>query len=81
MKLKEIRYRYILIFCLLINVMSGCGSGGNGGSEGSNSGSQNNSSPPSLSLLKKVTITTDAEGGSARPEIIATANRVFVVYL
>ncbi len=36
---------------------------------------------PSMTLLKKVTITTDAEGRSARPEIVATADRVFVVYL
>ncbi len=35
----------------------------------------------SLSLVKQVTVTTDAEGGSARPEIVSTANRVFVVYL
>jgi hypothetical protein len=34
-----------------------------------------------LTLAKKVALTTDAEGGSARPEIIATQNRVFVVYL
>jgi hypothetical protein len=36
---------------------------------------------PSLSLTKKVVVTTDAEGGSARPEIAVTADRVFVVYL
>ncbi len=35
----------------------------------------------SLSLVKKVAITTEAEGGSARPEIAATADRVFVLYL
>ena len=35
----------------------------------------------SLSLVKKVVITTDAEGGSARPEVAATADRVFVLYL
>jgi hypothetical protein len=34
-----------------------------------------------MSFLKKVTITTDEEGGSARPEVIATRDRVFVVYL
>jgi hypothetical protein len=37
--------------------------------------------PVSLSLVKTVTLTTDAEGGSARPEVIATDNRVFTVYL
>ncbi|MBI3808062.1 MAG: hypothetical protein HY281_11225, partial [Nitrospirae bacterium] len=37
--------------------------------------------PVSISLIKKVLITTDAEGGSARPEIAATATRVFVLYL
>ena len=36
---------------------------------------------PSLSLVKKVTITTDSQGGSARPEIVATQDRVFVAYL
>lgn len=36
---------------------------------------------PSMQLIKTITLTTDAEGGSARPEIIATANRVFVLYL
>jgi hypothetical protein len=35
----------------------------------------------SLSLTRTIAVTTDAEGGSARPEIIATSNRVFVVYL
>jgi len=35
----------------------------------------------SLRLVKKIAVTADAEGGSARPEIIATANRVFVLYL
>lgn len=35
----------------------------------------------SVTLVKTVPVTTDAEGGSARPEIIATSNRVFVVYL
>ena len=34
-----------------------------------------------LTLAKKIALTTDAEGGSARPEIIATQNRVFVAYL
>ena len=37
--------------------------------------------PLSLSLVKKVVITTDAEGGSARPEVAATADRVFALYL
>ncbi|HLA89821.1 MAG TPA: hypothetical protein VJL28_05295 [Gemmatimonadaceae bacterium] len=32
-------------------------------------------------LVKTVTLTTDADGGSARPEIVATANRVFVLFL
>jgi len=31
--------------------------------------------------VKHVAVTTDAEGGSARPEIVAAAGRVFVVYL
>jgi hypothetical protein len=34
-----------------------------------------------LELVKRVAITTDAEGGSARPELVATADRVFVLYL
>ena len=36
---------------------------------------------PEINLVKKVAITTDTEGGSARPEIVATTDRVFVVYL
>ncbi len=36
---------------------------------------------PSLSLVKVVALTTDAEGGSARPEVIDTQDRVFVLYL
>ncbi len=39
------------------------------------------SQPLSLNFVKVVTVTTDAEGGSARPEVIATQDRVFVVYL
>ena len=34
-----------------------------------------------LTPIKKVAITTDAEGGSARPEVVATDDRVFAVYL
>jgi len=34
-----------------------------------------------INLLKTVNITTETEGGSARPEIVATADRVFVLYL
>jgi hypothetical protein len=37
--------------------------------------------PLSLQLVAKVALPTDAEGGSARPEIVATSNWVFVVYL
>ncbi len=37
--------------------------------------------PTSLRLIKKIAITTEAEHGSARPEIVAMATRVFVVYL
>jgi hypothetical protein len=37
--------------------------------------------PLSLPLVANVALTTDEEGGSARPEIVATSNRVFVVYL
>ena len=43
-------------------------------------------SPPPTALLrieflKKVAITKDTEGGGARPEIVATGDRVFVLYL
>lgn len=34
-----------------------------------------------ISFLKKVNVTTDTEGGSARPEIVATRDRVFALYL
>ncbi len=62
------------LFCLsLLSVTLGCG-GGSSDSTGS-------TPPLSLSLVKKVAITADGEGGSARPEIIAATNRVFVVYL
>lgn len=61
------------IFCLLL-LISACGGGGGGTSS-------DTATPLTLTLVKKVTITTDAEGGSARPEIIATSNRVFVIYL
>jgi hypothetical protein len=37
--------------------------------------------PATLNLIKTVSITTDAEYGSARPEIVRTADRVFVLYL
>jgi len=39
------------------------------------------SASPKINLLKKVSITTDAEGGNARREIVTTIDRVFVVYL
>ena len=31
---------------------------------------------PKLNFVKKVAITTDTEGGSARPEIVTTTDRV-----
>lgn len=34
-----------------------------------------------LRLVKTATLTTDTEGGSARPEVIATAERVYTIYL
>ncbi len=39
------------------------------------------SSPPSLVPVEVLAVTTDAEGGSARPEVVATSDRVFVLYL
>ena len=36
---------------------------------------------PLLIPLKTIALTTDAEGGSARPEIVATAEKIYVVYL
>jgi hypothetical protein len=38
-------------------------------------------SPLSLSMVKKVTLTGSGDGGSARPEMVVTANRAYVVYL
>lgn len=37
--------------------------------------------PVTLAAIKTVEVTTTSEGGSARPEMIATADRVYVVYL
>ncbi len=37
--------------------------------------------PLSLTRVKKVTLTGSGEGGSARPEVVATSDRVFVLYL
>lgn len=64
-----------LVIALFIMSLLGCSGGGSGSDSSSTSG------PFSLTLLKKVTITTDTEGGSARPEVVATSDRVFVVYL
>ncbi len=36
---------------------------------------------PSLSLSGRLRVTAEGEGGSARPEVVATADRVFVLYL
>ncbi len=36
---------------------------------------------PSLELVGRLQLTKEGEGGSARPEVVATAERVFVVYL
>ncbi|MBI2841311.1 MAG: carboxypeptidase regulatory-like domain-containing protein [Acidobacteria bacterium] len=36
---------------------------------------------PRLSLLRTVAVTSGDEGGSARPEVVATDSRAFVVYL
>lgn len=69
--------RYLALIALLATtILASCGGGGGGGG-----GTTDTTTPLTLTLLKKVTITTDAEGGSARSEIVATANRVFVVYL
>lgn len=57
---------------LLLSAVLGCGSGGD---------LTDTTTSFSMNLVKKVNLTTDAEGGSARPEIIATGDRVFVVYL
>ena len=60
--------------CLvLIGVLSGCG--------GNDGGAPDPSTSVSLDPVKTVTLTTDAEGGSARPEVVATDSRVFAVYL
>ena len=34
-----------------------------------------------LDLVKTVTLTTDTDGGSARPEVIATEDRIYTIYL
>jgi hypothetical protein len=64
----------LLIPCLLLACGAAVDPSGNPSSPPS-------PSTPSMSLAKKITVTADGEGGSARPEIVATADRVFVVYL
>jgi hypothetical protein len=54
-----------------LGLFSACGGGG----------APSSARPLSLQLVANVALTTDAEGGSARPEIVATSSRVFVVYL
>jgi len=61
-----------IVSLVLLAILWGCSGGG---------GTATSPTTPSLSLIKKIALTTDAEGGSARPEIIATADRIFVVYL
>ncbi|MBM4137093.1 MAG: hypothetical protein FJ241_09740 [Nitrospira sp.] len=66
----------LILHALLTVFLVACGRGGGGVS--------NDTTTPAftLNLIKTVDITTDADGGSARPEIIAaSADRVFVVYL
>ncbi len=63
----------ILLFALLC-LSSGCRVNGETSAETA-------VSSPSLTLVRHMAITTDAEGGSARPEVVATADRVFVAYL
>jgi hypothetical protein len=66
--------RTVLIFPLfLLIVISGCSDKGEPGTSLTTS--------PSLTLTQEFTLTADAEGGSARPEIAATTDRVFVAYL
>lgn len=70
-----------LIASVIISLFAVSCGGGGGPSGGSDAGGNGGGGGISLSLVKKVTLTTDTEGGSARPEIVATQNRVFVVYL
>jgi len=62
-----------MVWFVLVGTIAGCDSGS----------SSTIPSSPSVSLtpVKTVTLTTDAEGGSARPEVIATDSRVYAVYL
>jgi hypothetical protein len=59
--------RTIPLLLLLLAMASACG--------------DDPATSPSLVSIETVTLTADGEGGSARPEIVATSNRVFVAYL
>lgn len=61
---------FLLVFFLFIIAGYGCSVEGEQGAKS-----------PSLSLIKEVALTTDTEGNSARPEIVAARDRVFVAYL
>lgn len=69
----------VCLSVMLTAVIAGC----NGGSGNATltSATQTPSSSTGFVLEKQVAVTTDTEGGSARPEIIASTDRIYVVYL
>jgi len=82
------RNRFALLLLqsvLLVSAISSCG-GGTATTDSQvpapvDGGSSGPDVPAGLDFIKTVAITSGAEGGSARPEIVVTEGRAYVVYL
>jgi len=74
------KYGYILVLSLTFILLFSCINPGLLDSTSSGPPAQQ-VSYVDFKLVKRFEVTTDNEGGSARPEIIATGDRIFVVYL
>jgi hypothetical protein len=73
--MNRLEWHSLFIVGLLILTLGGCSNDPPGATPPSSEAA------PSLALTRTVFLTTDAEGGSARPEIAATTDRVFALYL
>ena len=69
------KVRYIIPF-IVITALIACNNKGSGNSSVTDSESSVN-----LNLVNTIVVTTDAEGGAARPEVVATDDRIFALYL